>query len=218
MEMPKSPEGKRLVGIYLHPHIRKGLKKEAVDRGVSASQIVEDILRSRLIKTEFNIWTRGATEVLVIGPTLFETTQEHLIISTWRRRLDDGCDLRFVLMDPESEGLGLLGYWLGRSTDSLSNEIKGSISAIQGLGSYNEKFGRGSVALRIRQTLPWSAARVATPNGVELRIDVLPVPGSEGTRRASLVLGTTDPQFPLVDGQIKALWMSAKDAERKWGE
>lgn len=147
-------------------------------------------------------------DVLIAGATLVGTAGP--LRTFFRTTVEQGTNLRFMLLDPESPCLELAARIHGISSEAIRNDIISSLGHLQQLRDSVNNGRKGAVQIKLFSTIPDS--------GIAMRDSNLPT----GEIRCELYLYQTDvagrPAFRLTpaDGMIYRQYRDA--IERLWSD
>lgn len=151
---------------------------------------------------------RGRQDVLLAGLTLAGTVGPFRTV--FKKAVQQGTNLRFLLLDPESPCPELAAHFHGVSSGSMRSDIESSLSYLQQLMDSVSSSNSGTVQVRLLRTIP--NASIAMRDGNR----------DTGEIRYELYLYQTDvagrPAFRLTppDGEIYRRFRDA--IERLWND
>jgi len=96
-----------------------------------------DIIKSLDSQGSLGTFVSGSTDVFMSGVTLL--TRTNMLKTIYKHMLEQGCNFKFIVLDPKSPVLSLMAMGQSTTTKQLSSEIEAALNIFQDLKDYTKK-------------------------------------------------------------------------------
>ncbi len=115
--------------IYPEPLISQAQQLNSIKLG--------DIIKPLDAHGTIESFISGSTDVFMSGVTLL--TRTNMLRTIYQRMLEQGCNFKFVVLDPKSEILSYIAMGQSTTAKQLSSEIQAALNIFQDLKDYTKE-------------------------------------------------------------------------------
>lgn len=187
----------------------------AIDKSsanVEATAVIKTLNTSGPLEPFFD----GSSDIFLAGVTMF--TRSNLLQTTYKHLLEQGCNFRVVLLDPECPNLAKVAMGQNTSIDALRGEILAGVNLFQQLKDYTkEHHTRGKfeyVAFNYAPTLSVMRSRKAITGEIIIHVE-LPAYRSGIWERPIFRINKKDGSlFDYFEKSCTSLWADAMSSKK----
>lgn len=171
----------------------------------------EGILRDRRAVTNLSKEASKAKKIWACGYSLISLVSAYE--GFFAEQLKDKCDLRFLMLDPQSSAAQTLDILVTARSGELIDDIKSSLARLERVRTSVASTSTGQLEVRVLKVAPTCSLLLVDPDKPDGYVHVEPYPPYHG-----LPLDVGRPHFVLTQAQGRWFQFYCDQFERMWGD